>query len=132
MSFLIDRDTCEAAVRGLGPVLSRFHRNAGSLHNSAVTVMALELWLLRPRTPARYLQTFAALSRQVKVVNVDEAVAHRAALLGASLSGHRPRLSSIDLLVVATAVVHNLTLVTHDVAHYAPVPGLTVADWRVP
>jgi tRNA(fMet)-specific endonuclease VapC len=35
----------------------------------------------------------------------------------------------MDLLIAATALVHNLTLVTHNIRDFANVPGLTVQDW---
>jgi predicted nucleic acid-binding protein len=38
----------------------------------------------------------------------------------------------MDLLIGSTALVHGLTLVTHNVADYANVPGLTVMDWLIP
>jgi predicted nucleic acid-binding protein len=38
----------------------------------------------------------------------------------------------MDMINAATALVHNLTLVTHNTADYTNVPGLTVSDWTVP
>ena len=35
----------------------------------------------------------------------------------------------MDLLIAATALVHNLTLVTHNVQDYTHLPGLAVQDW---
>ncbi len=32
-----------------------------------------------------------------------------------------------DLLIAATAMVHNLTVVTHNQKHFVTVPGLSVA-----
>jgi tRNA(fMet)-specific endonuclease VapC len=38
----------------------------------------------------------------------------------------------MDLLNGATALVHNLTMVTHNAKDYSDIPGLTIADWLVP
>ena len=38
----------------------------------------------------------------------------------------------MDLLNGAIALVHNMTMVTHNVADYSLVPGLTIDDWQVP
>ena len=35
----------------------------------------------------------------------------------------------MDLLIAATALVHNLTLVTHNKQDFANIPGLTIVDW---
>jgi tRNA(fMet)-specific endonuclease VapC len=36
------------------------------------------------------------------------------------------------MLIAATALLHGLTLVTHNTRDFANVPGLTVVDWLVP
>lgn len=38
----------------------------------------------------------------------------------------------LDLLNAAVALVHNLTLVTHNVQDYTNIPGLTIVDWLAP
>ena len=38
----------------------------------------------------------------------------------------------MDLLNAATALVHNLTLVTHNTQDYANILGLNLDDWLVP
>jgi len=35
----------------------------------------------------------------------------------------------MDLMIAATALVHNLIVVTHNVHDYSRVPGLTIHDW---
>jgi predicted nucleic acid-binding protein len=113
-------------------VRSRFMQHQGELHVAAATVMGLVLWLLHPKTPSRYMQGYASLMQQVEVVNLDQPVAERAAFVGSQLAGQTPRLTPIDLMVVATALERGLTLVTHDGPHYANVPGLLTVDWMVP
>jgi len=34
-----------------------------------------------------------------------------------------------DLLIAATALQHDFTVVTHNVRHFTPGPGLRVQDW---
>jgi tRNA(fMet)-specific endonuclease VapC len=34
-----------------------------------------------------------------------------------------------DLMIATTALVHNVTLVTHNAADYQNIPGLPLEDW---
>jgi tRNA(fMet)-specific endonuclease VapC len=36
-----------------------------------------------------------------------------------------------DLLIAATAIVHNATLVTHNVREFSRVKGLAIEDWEI-
>jgi tRNA(fMet)-specific endonuclease VapC len=38
----------------------------------------------------------------------------------------------MDLFNAATALVHNLTLVTHNTSDNSRIPGLTLTDWLAP
>jgi predicted nucleic acid-binding protein len=37
-----------------------------------------------------------------------------------------------DLMIASVALVHDLTLVTHNTADYQHVPGLRLEDWLTP
>ncbi len=38
----------------------------------------------------------------------------------------------MDLMIGATARVHELTLVTHNVQDFVNIPGLLIVDWMLP
>ena len=40
--------------------------------------------------------------------------------------------SRLDLMIASVALVHNLTLVTHNTAHFIRIPGLRLDDWLIP
>jgi tRNA(fMet)-specific endonuclease VapC len=41
-------------------------------------------------------------------------------------------LPTVDLLIAAVALVYDLTMVTHNTADYARIPGLRLDDWLTP
>jgi len=49
---------------------------------------------------------------------------------GLEKSGTRP--DDFDLIIAACAMVHNLTLVTNNVAHFKRIEGLKLTNWSIP
>lgn len=132
MSFLFDTDICSALFKQNRRVEARFMQYLGRLHISTATLGELFVWAKRRKASPDRLQAVLDLLNDVQVLPVDETVAQkfgeiRAALLDAGL-GAPP----MDMLNAAVALVHGLTMVTHNVAAYANVPGLAVVDWLVP
>ena len=50
--------------------------------------------------------------------------------LRAELESKGIGLDSFDLLIAATAIDTNLTLVTHNTRHFERIPGLKLTDWE--
>ena len=72
----------------------------------------------------------SVLKGRVHVLPVDIRVAeHYARVQAASARIGRTR-PAFDLLVAATALVHELTLATCNVRHFEGIDGLSVEDWR--
>jgi tRNA(fMet)-specific endonuclease VapC len=78
------------------------------------------------------MQAYAAIMQRVKLLSVDDTVAHRAADIGNTFRKQGRRIGPLDLLVAATALVQGLTLVTHSQPVFAHAPGLVMADWHIP
>ncbi len=122
MSFLVDTDICSAHLKQKGAVSSRFIQHTGRLHISAITLGELYAWALRAGAP---LVRAEGLKEMLTDVHVLAATGEIQARL---LDSGRPA-PGMDLMIGATALVHNLTLVTHKVRDYANIPDLCVADW---
>lgn len=92
---------------------------------SAVTVAELHVGVLAARdvdTRARRLATLEAIA-DVEVLGVDEAVAAAWARLRVHLAEAGRRLNVNDLWIAATALVHELPVVTQD-DDFEPVEGV--------
>jgi len=132
MSFLVDTDTCSAYIKGIGRVMQRFVQYGGRLYISSVTLGELYAWALRVNAPPKRMQDLLALLGEVQVLSVDESVARNFGEVRAWQSDHGLRSPELDLLNGAVALVHKLTMVTHNVKDYANIPGLILDDWLVP
>jgi tRNA(fMet)-specific endonuclease VapC len=74
----------------------------------------------------------SALLTDVSIVPYDEACALRFGQLRGTLLKQGVGVSPIDLMIAAVALVHHLTLVTHNTADFQHIPGLRLEDWLLP
>lgn len=97
---------------------------------SAVTLGELRLGVLsassrdQPEVASRRLATYQ-LARQFDPIPVDEDVSDAWALLVAQLRSQRRKAPINDTWIAATAIAHDLPVVTQD-TDYAAMPGLAV------
>jgi tRNA(fMet)-specific endonuclease VapC len=115
MSFLIDTDTASAHLRGVGNVTSRFLQYTGRLYISTVSLAELKSWVYRKKTPAKFGRGLDDMLHDFKVFVVDETVAEKSGEVGAGLMDRGKSIATPDLLIGATELVHDLTVVTHNV-----------------
>ena len=132
MSYLLHTDTCASMIRDVPAVRGHFALHPVGLLVSAVSLVGLEIWLLRPRTPLRHRTGYFNFQQGVTVLDLTEPIAHRAAMIDSALRTQGQRLGLADLLIAATALERGLTLVTHSTRRFAGVAGLTALDWAVP
>ena len=132
MSFLLDTDTCSAFLKKNAAVFSRFVQHGGRLQVSVVTYAELVVWVRRPGASPRRALGLRDLLIQAPIIVVDVPVAEKFGEIRAQeiASGHLT--PDLDLIIASTALVHGLTLVTHNVQDFANVPGLQIADWLAP
>lgn len=132
MSFLLDTDICSAYLKGDRNVWQRFMQYGGQLHASSITAGELFTWALRAKASPKRLPALLDLLRDVIVLDVTTDVGRKFGELRAVRldAGQSP--AELDLLIAATALIHNLTLVTHNVQDFAGTPGLSIQDWLVP
>ena len=130
MGFLLDTNTVSAQWRGDRRVLQRVAQYGGRLFLSTVSLAELLTWP-RLRTPAGRRDLDLILDG-LHLLPVDEAVARRFGDVSAAFRNVGTPLPTPDLLIAATALHHNLTMVTANRRDFVPVPGLTVEDWTTP
>ncbi len=73
-----------------------------------------------------------AFVRPLVSLPFDIAEAEAQARLRFHLESRGATIGPYDLQIAAIALVHRLTVVTHNVAEFSRVPGLTVEDWQAP
>jgi tRNA(fMet)-specific endonuclease VapC len=129
VSYLLDTDTCSAHLKSQSTVGSRILQNLGKLHVSVITVGELRTWAYRRTASRRRAIDLELFLNDVDVLTVTVDVANRFGELRAGLLDQGQATPDLDLLIAATALVHNLTLVTHNTKDFQHLPGLALTDW---
>lgn len=129
MSFLIDTDICSAHLKQKGVVSNRLLQYTGGVHVSTITVGELYTWATRAAAPPKRVEGLREMLNDVRVLDVTAAVAEKYGQVQAALMDVGRPASGMDLMIAATALVHDLTLVTHNSKDFADVPGLRMIDW---
>src|SRR5436309_193721 len=132
MSFLLDTDICSGYLKNDRSVVGRVMLHLGGLSISAVTAGELWTWALRANAPAIRLQGVRDFLNLATVHQITLPVAEKFGEIRAALLDQGLVVGVMDVLNAATALVLNLTLVTHNLRDYANIPGLTIDDWMVP
>lgn len=129
MNFLIDTNICSAYIKGNRDVWSRFLQHSGGMALSVITVGELWTWAKRRKTRPQALNAVAELIELLDVIEIDFSVALRFGELRAQMLDLGTPMPDMDMLIAATALTHDLTLVTHNIADFQPVAGLQLVDW---
>jgi len=132
MLLALDTNTISYAMRGMPEVTE--HLLALSPVNVAVpAIVVYELRYGLQRLPreaaAPRLSALLRLLAPMTVLDFDEACAQHAAMIRAGLEAAGTPIGPHDILIAATALAHQATLVTHNTKEFKQVPGLSIEDW---
>jgi tRNA(fMet)-specific endonuclease VapC len=98
-----------------------------------IALAELYAWAYRRANPTALLQAIHSdLITEVTVLDFDSACAEEFGKIRGVLKQQGIQFATADLMIASVALVHNLTLVTHNTADFLSVPGLRLDDWLVP
>jgi tRNA(fMet)-specific endonuclease VapC len=129
MSFLLDTDTCSAHLKRPAGLIHWFVQYSGRLFIPAVALGELCAWAYRRKQPLPLLQQIGDLLADLPVIDFDAACAQMFGRNRGVLEQKGISVPTTDLMIASVALVHDLTLVTHNTADYRNIPGLRLDDW---
>jgi tRNA(fMet)-specific endonuclease VapC len=133
MTFLLDTDTCSAHLKRPAGLVHRFVQHAGRLCLPTIVLGELYAWAYQRLNPASLLHSLANdLLPEVLVLDFDSKCAEEFGKTRGHLLRQGIIVGRADLMIASVALVHNLTLVTHNTADYQKIPGLRLDDWLIP
>jgi tRNA(fMet)-specific endonuclease VapC len=133
MTYLLDTDFVADWLNDRPPAVALFPRLleegvAMSIINHSETLEGI----LGSRNPREAEQVFRTFLQGVRVLPVTRTVSRRHAMLRRELRrrGRQVNERALDLLIAATALAYDLTLVTSNTRDFQDVPGLTLLNHR--
>ena len=133
MNFLLDTNICSTHLKRPAGLMHRFVQHSGGLCISTIVLAELYTWAyLRKDAVEAVRRIEDDLLTDVIVLDFDPACANRFGTVRAELLQVGISVSRLDLLIASVALVHDLTLVTHNTADYRHIPGLRLEDWLSP
>lgn len=130
MSFLLDTDICSYHLKKPRGLTHRFVQHSGALYLSTIVLAELFVWAHQRRDPASLISRLTGdLLPDVVALDFDSNCAERFGQLKALMLRNGISVGPMDLLIASVALVHDLTLVTHNTSDYRSIPGLRLEDW---
>jgi len=96
---------------------------------SVIVLAELYVGAYRSQNPTANLELVERLRDLFAVIGLDDAVARQYGIVRSHLMALGTPIGGNDLLIAATALAHDLTVVTHNTGEFGRVPGLRVEDW---
>ena len=132
MTHLLDTNICSAHMRRPGGLAHRFFQHAGQIAVSTIVLAELYSGAYKHPNPPRLLMLIADLLQEVAVLDFDSICAQRFGSTQGGLLAQGINAPEVDLMIGSVALVHNLTLVTHNTSDFQSIPGLRLEDWLTP
>lgn len=125
MRYLVDSDWLIDAVRGVPTAVDLLAGLRGEgLAVSIVSYGELFEGAVGAPDPAAELARFRRFLDGLALLELDDAVMERFAFIRADLRRRGQPIPDLDLLIAATALHHDLTLLTRNVRHFDRIPEL--------
>ena len=127
LSFLIDTDWVIDHLNAVTEVTRRL-KELEPQGLALSIISAAELWegVYFSRDQKRSQVMLEAFLSGVTILNLDEEVCKRFGHLRGSMRKRGQVMGDFDLLIAATALRHNLTLLTNNRKHFAGIAGLQI------
>ena len=133
MAYLLDTCALSDYLKGEPNTIKRFHRTKPyNIYLSSITILEIDYGLrLKPSLLKKINPHLQAIYQKVKIVDFSPTEAKAAAKIRSDLKQIGNPIGYYDLLIAATAWVHNLVVVTSNTKEFSRVEDLQLENWRL-
>jgi tRNA(fMet)-specific endonuclease VapC len=127
MSYLVDTDWLFEALKRREPALTTLRNlTSGGISISWISVAELYEGPFNSPFPQSRLVALKHFMSTYRILGIDDAVAESFARTRSHLRRHGETVADLDLLIAATALAHDLTLLTFNQRHFQRIPDLRI------
>lgn len=127
MSYLVDSDVLIDGLVGIPTALDLVAQlRQQGLAVSIVSYGEVFEGAFKSSDPPGRLARFRAYLDDFAVIPLSDPIMESFARIRADLRGSGRLISDLDILIAATAIHHDLTLITRNLRHFERVPGLAI------
>ncbi len=133
MKYLLDTNTCIRFINGRAPQIRQkmLTINASEIGISVIVQAEMYAGSAKSQTPEHSRQVQQEFFERFAIVLFDEKAALVYGDIRASLEKQGTPIGGNDLLIAASAIAHDLILVSHNTREFGRVHGLKLEDWEV-
>lgn len=131
MAYLIDTDTIIFVLRGDKTVSAKFEENKHiPISISMITYAELVFGAKRSQNERKNMMKVNRIREIYPIEELNTGVMEVFADIKSKMYAKAIRIADMDLLIAATAIYNDLTLVTNNTKHFENVPMLKSENWE--
>jgi len=130
MKYCLDTNTLIYFFKGQGNVSKRLlDTPPGEIAIPAIVVFELEVGIGKSTYPRKRMAQLHEITSMVNVISFGRTETKSAAAIRVKLEKKGIPIGPYDILIAASAMANNLTLVTNNKKEFERIDGLKVEDW---
>ena len=131
MAYLIDTDIIIYSLKNDGHVEQEFRKNQNIPKSiSVITYGELVYGAKKSKHIEKNLAVTYRIAELFPVIDIDKSIMHVFAEIKSNLERKGNIIEDMDILIAATALSHNLILVTNNVKHFEKIKDLRIENWK--
>jgi len=131
MAYLIDTDIIIYSLKGDPLVHSWMEKNQNIPKSiSVITFGELLYGARKSKYPEKNIATTNRIAELFPIIEVNKGIIEVFGMIKAKLEQEGTRIADMDLLIAATAIYMDLTLVTNNTNHFSRINDLTLENWE--
>ena len=130
MHYLIDTNIIIYRLKNLGNVNANFLRNKDKhMSLSVVSYGELVFGAKKSKAVEKNMETVNAIKEIFPLIEITSEIMNTFGKIKAYTQKIGKTIDDMDLLIAATAITNDFTLVTHNTKHFENIPNLKIEDW---